>query len=270
MQQAIEDLRWLGFDWDEGPDCGGPNAPYIQTERTSFYREALKALIDRDQVIPCTCTRADIAIAASAPHLGHEGPIYPGACRAWRKGKPLPEPESFAWRFRCDEGLDEFDDLLRGCQRCILMQELGDFPVTRKGGDAAYQLAVVVDDALMEINQVVRGDDLLPSAFRQRMLQRKLMLPYPSQAHLPLVVGADGRRLAKRHGDTRLAHYRQQGVKSESIIGLLAWSLGFIEKQEAVSPCELQAEFGFEKLRKEVFVVTEEHERWLTSGTRVR
>ncbi len=225
--QAIDDLKWLGIDWDHGPDVGGPHAPYIQTERAQLYHDALTRLIESGHVYPCTCTRRDIETAASAPHLGDEGPIYPGTCANWRLGDPVPEAGTCCWRFRSRLDPLNFVDRCAGEKSCIPKTELGDFPITRKTGEAAYQLAVVVDDSAMGVTQVVRGDDLLPSAFRQLELYAAFGWTPPSFTHVPLVVGTDGRRLAKRHGDTRLSHLRDSGVEAINIAKWAAISAGF-------------------------------------------
>tara|TARA_R110002049_G_scaffold72490_3_gene187302 strand:+ start:79850 stop:80788 length:939 start_codon:yes stop_codon:yes gene_type:complete len=227
IQQAIDDLAWLGIDWDEGPDIGGPHAPYIQTQRMSLYENALEKLIQADSVYPCTCTRKDIQLAGSAPHFEHEGKLYPGTCAAWRNGDPTPEPGSYCWRFRVGHEPVAFDDAVAGHQRCIPAKHLGDFPVTQKSGSPSYQLAVVVDDGEMGVTEVVRGDDLIPSTFRQIELFRALGYSLPQFVHVPLVCGKDGRRLAKRHGDTRLSMLRQQGVSAERIVRWVKGCSGF-------------------------------------------
>ena len=261
--QAVEDLLWLGFDWDEGPDLGGSNGPYVQTQRRDFYAAAIQRLFERNLIYPCTCSRTDVAHAASAPHLGQEGAIYPGTCATWNHADSMPEPGTYCWRYRLTDEVDEFEDLIRGEQTCNPSLELGDFPVTRKNGDPAYQLAVAVDDGLMGINQVIRGDDLLPSSFRQRLLQRSLGFPSPQYGHVPLVVGEDGRRLAKRHGDTRLATYREAGVPAQRIIGLLAWSAGLLPEPQPLDLRSLVSTFDVRCLPREPFVVTPQHEHWL-------
>ncbi|MEM8666636.1 MAG: tRNA glutamyl-Q(34) synthetase GluQRS [Planctomycetota bacterium] len=239
-QQAIDDLRWLGIQWDEGPDVGGPNAPYIQTERTASYQRALKRLIEADLVFPCTCTRKDIEAAGSAPHFEHESPIYPGTCSGWRNTDPLPPQGTYCWRFRASDREMEFDDAVSGRQVCNPSRDLGDFPITQKTGASSYQLAVVVDDDAMGITEVVRGDDLIASTFRQMDLCHALGFQIPSYAHIPLVCGPDGRRLAKRHGDTRLSHLRDQGIPAERIVG---W---------AKSSCQIdhENEFDWQRLPK--------------------
>ncbi|MGV3485553.1 MAG: tRNA glutamyl-Q(34) synthetase GluQRS [Planctomycetaceae bacterium] len=253
--QAIEDLRWLGLDWDEGPDIGGRHAPYIQTQRTQFYDAALEQLIRSERAYPCTCTRTDIDAAASAPHEAVDGPIYPGTCASWRLGEALPPEGTYCWRFRCSSTPTTIYDRLRGDQSLNVAQKLGDFPLTRKNRQAAYQLAVVVDDQSMEINEVVRGDDLLPSAFRQADLQRALGYARVRYAHVPLVIGPDGRRLAKRHGDTRLSQYRDRGVRPEQVIGWAAYSAGLMQRYQPLMPPALLESFDWSRVNRDPVIV---------------
>ena len=251
-QQAIDDLRWLGIDWEEGPDIGGPNAPYIQTERVEHYEAAIEKLRAANRLYPCTCTRKDIAAAASAPHVQHEGPVYPGICAGWTEGDALPESGTYCWRFRATDDPIEFDDRVMGRQKLRVASMLGDFPITQKNSKPSYQLAVVVDDAMMGITEVVRGNDLVPSTFRQIELYRALELDVPvSFAHVPLVLGEDGRRLAKRHGDTRLSHYREQGIAPERIVAWAAKSAGLIKKCESISAGEVTKGFDWQKVTRE-------------------
>jgi glutamyl-tRNA synthetase len=244
IRQAGEDLKWLGIDWDDGP--------YIQTTRMHLYQQALQRLIAANRVFPCTCSRKDIQHAGSAPHFDHEGPIYPGTCAGWQIGDPLPAEGTFCWRFRVGEQLIEFDDIVLGRQSCIPSQALGAFPVTQKNGEPSYQLAVVVDDAEMGITEVVRGNDLLASAFRQIELFRALGWCPPKYAHVPLVCGSDGRRLAKRHGDTRLSQYRARGVAASQIVTWAARSAGQISAHQSLrTAAELIDQFDWAKLPPE-------------------
>ena len=209
VRQAIDDLAWLGIQW---------TGPIVQqTQRLPLYDAALKELIVNDRVYPCTCSRKDIEAAGSAPHFDHEPKIYPGTCSRWRDGDTIPS-QPFSWRFRSSDQTRTFVDEVMGSQAANVATQLGDFPITQKDGSPSYQLAVVVDDAAMQIDQVVRGNDLIASAFRQLDLYDALGYVPPSYAHVPLVCGPDGRRLAKRHGDTRLSQYREQGIAPERII----------------------------------------------------
>ena len=274
-QQALDDLKWLGLDWDEGPDRGGPHQPYVQTQRVELYHSALEQLKAAEQVYPCTCTRSDVAAAASAPHVGQEGPIYPKLCAARRVADAETlGSQPVAWRFRTDRRtlngskaeagsaeLSSFNDLIAGPQSCRISNELGDFVVGKMDGAIAYQLAVVVDDHAMGVTEVIRGDDLLPSAFRQLELYDFFGWQPPSFGHVPLVVGEDGRRLAKRHGDTRLSVLRERGYGPELLIGLLAWSLGLSFRVEPMTASSLLGSFDLQRVaqRREPFVLTNEY-----------
>jgi glutamyl-tRNA synthetase len=221
--QAIEDLRWLGVDWDEGP--------YWQKRDLGPYTRAMESLRARGLVYACRCTRREIDAAASAPHAEDHEQRYPGHCR----DLGLPLDASSALRLRTPPGVVEFEDALAGPQRVDVQAGVGDFVLWTKAGLPAYQLAVVVDDARQGVTQVVRGDDLLGSTGRQVWLYRLLELGQsPGYTHLPLVLGPDGRRLAKRHGDTRLASLRAAGVAAEAVVGLLAWWSGLVDRPEAM------------------------------------
>lgn len=245
---ALEDLRWLGLDWD--------GAPLRQSERSAHYAAALRRLAAAGLAYPCVCSRKDVESAASAPHAGEDGPIYPGSCRgrfADAEAARAQGGRPAAWRFRVPEpgdprGQIEVEDRLRGRLRWDAGRDLGDFVIVKSDGVAAYQLAVVVDDAAQGVNAVVRGDDLLASAARQTMLQAALGLPTPRYAHLPLVVGADGRRLAKRHGDTSLRHFRADGVSAAAIVGWLAQVSGLRADATPCTPHELLDGFALERV----------------------
>ena len=247
-EQALDDLRWLGLDWD--------GEPVVQTARLAHYEAALEQLKQKELVYPCTCTRTDIAAAASAPHAEHEGPVYPGTC-AHRCAKDAANLNGvpFAWRFRVSES-PAFVDRFLGEVRIDLKQVGGDFVVWKSAGTPAYQLAVVVDDVAMGITEVIRGDDLVPSTPRQILLYRALGWELPSFAHVPLVVGEDGRRLAKRHGDTRLSTLRAEPLAASRLVGTLAWSCGWLPKPEPISARELLPLFRLETIPKQPFVWT--------------
>lgn len=242
-----KDLDWLGLDWD--------GEPVVQSRRLALYEGALRRLQERELVYPCTCTRSDVAQAASAPHAGQEGPAYPGTCahRTVADAAMLAD-RPFAWRFRVRD-LPAFTDLYRGLVEPDPAAG-GDFVVWKSAGSPAYQLAVVVDDAELGVTEVVRGDDLVPSTPRQLLLYEALGLIPPRFAHIPLVVGPDGRRLAKRHGDTRLAALRDAGVRPEALIGLLAWSCGWIPERNPIRARELLPLFRWNAIPPKPFVLT--------------
>lgn len=258
--EAIEDLRWLGLDWDEGPDVGGPFAPYVQTQRPDVYRELLGRLQASGLVYPCTCSRSDIERAASAPHPGEEGPRYPGTCRgrfATAEEAERATGRAPAWRLIVPPGERAFVDGFRGEVRGDVAEQVGDFVVWKGSGAAAYQLAVVADDLAMRIDEVVRGDDLASSTLRQELLYEALSARSPRFWHLPLVIGPDGRRLAKRHGDTRIATFRRAGVPAERLVGLLAFWSGLASAGEACRPVDLIERFDWRATPREPVVCDE-------------
>ena len=241
--QAIEDLRWLGLDWD--------GDVVVQSARLPMYRAAAERLLAAGLVYPCVCTRSEIEEAASAPHeVGADGPVYPGTCR----GKFLDlaaakaaTGRDAALRFRVDADAVPFVDGFVGPQAGSVR---GDFVVQKRDGGPAYQLAVVVDDAAGGVTEVVRADDLLPSTPRQLLLYRALGLRAPGFVHVPLVVGGDGLRLAKRHGDTSLRALRAGGVRREQLVGYLAFLCGLRPRGSECVPRDLLAEFTFGKLAR--------------------
>ncbi|HEX8199679.1 MAG TPA: tRNA glutamyl-Q(34) synthetase GluQRS [Isosphaeraceae bacterium] len=254
---AIADLRWLGLDWDEGPDVGGPAAPYVQSERMEAYAEALERLKRSEMVYPCTCTRADIERAATAPHAGDEGPTYPGTCAGRTAGEARHLGDRpYAWRFRVPPGPVGWVDLVRGPVGAEPARVGGDFVVGRSNGTLAYQLAVVHDDATMGVTQVIRGDDLVPSTPRQILLYRALGWEPPAFGHVPLAVGPDGRRLAKRDGAIKLAALRAAGVDPQVLVGRLARSCGWADAAVPSSPLDWIGRVDFAALPREPWVVT--------------
>ena len=261
--EALHDLRWLGFDWDEGPDQGGPYAPYTQTERRAFYARALASLKACGRVYPCVCSRRDVESGQSAPHA-EDGLYYPGACRG-RFGdyeaaqRLLPPGRLPAWRFRVPEGETvRFEDGFCGACEQDVAAASGDFVLARDPQGAGYMLAVVADDAAMRITEVVRGDDLLPATPRQLLLYRALGWTPPAFLHVPLVVSEEGRRLAKRHGDTRIRALREAGVAPERIVGLLAWWCGWAAWGERLTLRDLLPRFDLRALPREPAVLTRE------------
>jgi len=323
-QQAIEDLQWLGLDWDPSPKtvaggtepfpspsrptgaqaatvgqadaaAGVPAGVWLQTQRLAVYRGYLKQLRGAGRIFPCYCSRRDIEEAASAPHDADRQLQYPGTCRptAVMPGSPATSGSPgaamiasadedagpgkvdrngddnrdgngtdggeaatqrtalCAWRFLCSDDAVRFDDGLRGPLTSRPASDWGDFVVGRGQtpdtfDQVAYQLAVTVDDHDMGVTEVVRGDDLIPSTFWQLELYRALGWSPPRFAHVPLVVGPDGRRLAKRHGDTRLAEIRRRGLGPERLLGVLAHSCGLVNR-----PCSITAPELLESLQRD-------------------
>jgi glutamyl-tRNA synthetase len=214
-----EDLRWLGIEWTEGPDCGGPFAPYSQSERRHHYLEAWKKLRDDGWIYPCTCSRKDLATAAAAPNDLDDGPIYPGNCRARTDAVQFESPIGVNWRFRVPEGESvEFVDRNLGARSFVAGQDFGDFVIWRRDDVPAYQLAVAVDDALMQITEVVRGEDLLKSTARQILLFRALGFSTPGYYHCGLVRDATGLRMAKRHDSASIRCLRESGYTPEQVL----------------------------------------------------
>lgn len=227
---ALDDLRWLGLHWSEGPDVGGPYGPYEQSQRREFYLDAWRRLLTAGWIYPCRVSRKDMREAARAPHEApafRDGPVSedrePIFPPAWRPppgtGQDLAHPGGWNWRFRVPDGETfAFEDQLRGRFSAVAGQDFGDFPVWRRDDIPAYELAVVVDDATMRITEVVRGEDLLLSTCRQLCLYRALGWVPPAFAHTPLLRDAEGRRLAKRDAALSLRHLREQGWSAEEVL----------------------------------------------------
>jgi glutamyl/glutaminyl-tRNA synthetase len=233
VDAALNDLRWLGLDWDEGPDIGGPFGPYRQSARLDVYRAAWQKLYEGGFLYPCRCSRKDLAAALSAPHEGSarandpdDEPLYPGTCRPSGTGEGIFElsagaanPSQMNWRFRVPDGeAIEFQDVNLGAQRFIAGEDFGDFLVWRRDGVPSYQLACVVDDAAMLISEVVRGADLLKSTARQILLNRALSYADPAWFHCELVLDEKGVRLAKRHDALSLRALREQGLSPTDLL----------------------------------------------------
>ena len=244
-ETILEDMRWLGLDWDEGPDRGGPAGPYTQSRRSACYRRALETLRRRGALFPCYCSRKDIAQAASAPHGAPAGGVYPGTCR--RRGNAAPGAVAGlrppAWRYRAPERTVAFQDAVMGPQAQALAREAGDFVVRRADGLYAYQLAVVVDDAGMGVTDVLRGADLLDSAPRQIELYRALGYRPPRFWHVPLLCDDRGRRLAKRDAGQSLRALRARGMDAAAVVGCLAATLGWAASGAALTARQLLERF---------------------------
>jgi glutamyl/glutaminyl-tRNA synthetase len=222
----MEDLRWLGIHWSEGPDVGGLYGPYEQSERRAHYREAWRRLREGGFIYPCRCSRKDLAQSASAPNDPDtdDEPVYPGTCRGWKDTEEFVEPAGMNWRFRVPDGETiEFADMNLGRQRYVAGSDFGDFLVWRRDDVPAYQLAVVVDDAAMRVTEVVRGADLLKSTARQLLLLRALKCGAPDYFHCELVRDAAGARLAKRQDALSIRHLRAGGMTPEKVLEMAGW-----------------------------------------------
>ncbi|MBC7835877.1 MAG: tRNA glutamyl-Q(34) synthetase GluQRS [Phycisphaerales bacterium] len=275
--EILSTLRWLGIDWDL-PGRGGA---YVQSHDLEPYRAAMRRLAAGGGAYPCALTRTQVEQAVSAPQEGaHDVPFS-------RHLRPEPREYDFDavqgeagpggtnWRFAIPDrapGVSfdaAFDDAIAGVQRLDLAQSVGDFVLWTKRDQPSYQLAVAVDDHRHGVTRVVRGDDLLDSAGRQLLLYRALgMGPEPSYTHLPLVLGADGRRLAKRHGDTRVESYRALGVPAEALVGLIAFWGGLVNERRAVGSTEFIDLFDLSRLPRTPVHFTPEDDQWLRSFAR--
>jgi glutamyl-tRNA synthetase len=262
----LQDLKWLGLDWDSGPT--------YQSARQEAYRAATAKLLETYQAYPCVCSRREVDLAASAPHAEDGAAIYPGTCRgkfaniegARQTGK------SPAIRFSVPQGRTvkiEFEDGFMGHQQFNPQKDLGDFVIAKSDGTAAYQLAVVLDDIEAGITEIVRGDDLLDSTPRQILLYRALdhAKDIPHYTHVPLVVGEDGLRLAKRHGDSRIASYRESGVPASKILTLLAkWCAVNTDNQEIENPHHLRGRFDLSNLSPSPIIFTQADDHTLRAS----
>jgi glutamyl-tRNA synthetase len=218
VSAMFEDLRWLGIQWDEGPDCGGPHLPYSQSERREIYLAAWKKLRDDGFIYPCTCSRKELAQAANAPNDLDDEPVYPGKCRGRTDARSFQEPAGVNWRFRVPDGEEiTFHDTHLGRQSYVAGQDFGDFVVWRRDDVPAYQLAVVTDDHAMRITEVLRGADLLKSTARQLLLYRTLGTNAPQFFHCDLVRDEVGVRLAKRHDALSIRRLRESGLNAEEV-----------------------------------------------------
>lgn len=253
VDQTLELLDWLGLQWE--PEV------VVQSQRSLVYQNALEQLIYAGVAYPCTCSRKDVQTAAGAPHRDDGVVAYLNLCRGRFRSALHAEQvtsRSPAWRVHVDDTPIEVNDQFCGLHRFNLQEECGDFVIFRNEGMAGYQLAVVVDDAEAGVDAIVRGQDLLESAARQIHLRKLLGIgPEPNYWHLPLVIGPDGRRLAKRHGDTRVSYYRGKGACQERILGLIAYWSGVLSERKRISMEEFIDGFDLSKVSEEPVVFNE-------------
>lgn len=243
-----EDLRWLGLDWDrEMP---------LQSTRTGVYAAQFARLQKSNQIYPCFCTRNELH-AASAPHASDGALLYAGTCRGLSAAQIAAQTRKPAWRIRVPEKSISFHDGIFGEVTQNLAEECGDFILRRSDGVYAYQLAVVCDDALGGITQVVRGRDLLPSTPRQLWLQEELGFAHPAYYHVPLLVAPDGRRLSKRERDLDMEHLRRR-YRPQELVGRLACLAGILPESREVTPEELSHEFTWDSVRREDIPIFED------------
>ena len=261
----LQDLKWLGLDWDAGPDTAGEVqpavGPLVQSRRGHIYADALARLEAAGLTYPCFCSRKELRQLASAPHLGEEEAARADPCRnldAAEQERLLAAGRHAALRLRCPEEAIAFDDAVMGPQLFAPGDFGGDFALRRSDGVMAYQLAVAVDDGLMGVTEVVRGRDLLPSTPRQLLVMRHLGLTAPRYAHIPLLLDAEGERLAKRHASLSLAALRAQGVAPARIVGSLARLAGINPAGSPAHPRELVERFSLKALPRADLRVMEE------------
>lgn len=261
-EAQLEDLAWLGLDWDEGPDVGGPHAPYEQSRRSALYEEALRRLAEAERLFPCRVSRRDLQAVASAPHGTEETP-YPPSLRprsvepSWFERLQSAARPDAAVRFRVNDRPVSFVDRVHGPVSERVDLTVGDFVLKRRDGLYAYQLAVVVDDLAMGIDEVVRGADLLASTARQMQLVEALGGEPPEYAHVPLMVNAGGEKLSKRDRGLTLRSLREAGVYPEAVTGYLASSLGLIDRPEPCRPADLVADFTWERIGRADWMLPE-------------
>ncbi|MBC8368829.1 MAG: tRNA glutamyl-Q(34) synthetase GluQRS [Planctomycetes bacterium] len=248
VEQMLDVFQWLGLDFD--------GEIVVQTQRAPLYSDALQQLIEQQNVYPCTCTRREISLAASAPHAEDGAVVYPLTCFNKYPTAEIAQQQTqrpACWRFHFAQPQIKFIDGVCGPQN-FETAALSDFVVVRTNGEAAYQLAVVVDDAAQGVTEVLRGDDLLDSAARQIAIYQALGLRKPEFKHVPLVLGADLRRLAKRHGDTSINYFKQQQVPPAQIIGWLAYKSGLCDSLQELMPADLIKDFDLSKLNSKPII----------------
>ena len=257
VRQTMEDLRWLGLDWDTGPEDDTPSSDFFQSARTEIYNGIFEKLKNSDEVFPCFCSRADL-LNASAPHAEDGHSIYPGTCARLTEAQRLEKAalRRPAWRIRTPDEVFAFEDALQGKVSMNLKREYGDFPIRRADGIYCYQFAVAVDDALMGVNEVVRSRDLLLSTPQQLFIFDKLGIRPPKYVHIPMILNSDGTRMAKRGCSTAIAALKDRYTPQE-ILGRLAYLAGQQDDLSPVSLDELIKGFSWDKVPKDDILLPE-------------
>ncbi len=259
IEEVISDLKWLGLDWDEGPDIGGSYGPYLQSERIEIYERLFDQLRDVGQIFPCTCSRKDVLEAQSAPNTGQNDPIYPGTCRPTGNSSLqfATSKKPVSWRFLTRNITITSQATFAQPTTVQLDKTVGDFVIRRKDGLYAYQFATVVDDGLMQISDIVRGSDLRASMPRQVALFDALGFSRPLFLHVPLMLDTFGKRMAKRDGSDSLETWKSRNRTPEHLIGKLASSCGLIETECPVSCQELLEHLDLEDLLRTISAANE-------------
>lgn len=265
----LDDLKWLGLNWDEGPDKGGAYGPYRQSERLSLYADHLRKLMDADRVYPCYCTEEELEEERQSLILSKRMPRYMGKCRNLSQGERealAAEGRKPSYRFKVTQGTIEFNDLIRGPIR-FEGEAIGDFIIVRSNGMPAYNFAVVIDDHLMAVTHVIRGEDHLSNTALQIMLYRAFGFEPPAFAHHCLILGKDHAKLSKRHGSVSVGEFRKRGYLPEALLnylGLLGSS--FADGREVLSRSEMVEAFTLERASRSGAVFDEEKLRWLNTA----
>lgn len=264
IEANIAELRWLGLDWDEGPDVGGTYQPYLQSQRHHLYEQALETLQNNGHLFECFLSRKDLQEVASAPH--EQGSVYGEKERKLNeeiKAHKRLEGKTPSLRFHVPDKDINFHDLIAGKKVFSSQRDVGNFVVKRADGEWAYQLAVVVDDIAMNISQVVRGDDLLGSTAAQLLLYEALGTTPPTFLHVPLVADETGQRMSKRKGSLTLTALKERGVKRERLTGLLAFSLGLLNEPLEGTPRDLIKHYNPSAYKRSLSHLEPQHFNWL-------
>lgn len=269
-QVILRALDWLGLDWDEGPLKGGPHEPYFQNQRSQTYIDALEQLKEKDAVYPCFCSPETLAANREAAHeRGDSFQGYPGTCRHLTKQEAqarIDAGEPHVWRIKVpDKEFIEYDDYVHGHAK-FQTKELDDFIIIRSDGSPTYNFATVIDDALMEITHIIRGDDHISNTPKQVMVYEALGYPVPKFAHLSMILGADGKKLSKRHGATSVEEYKEKGYLSEVLVNylaLLGWSLD--GETTIFSKQTLCENFSLDRISKNPAIFDEEKLAWMNA-----